>query len=160
IGNDVFQFAQGFGFSDQYEPSANAYSDLPGRLFDVSMNEVQLSTGPLLHHELPSYDSVYGPIKEFLGLNQFNDHSDSRLGHLLVYIPNFQARLSRLALQGSDLTIQLASAIPLETLTLDLAYGNDLSKDQQKITPTTLEQHVPLKFNAISLRIWLFSKAG
>jgi predicted nucleotide-binding protein len=155
-----FQFASGFGFSDQYEPSNNQYGDWPGTLFNVSMNNVSLASGPLLHHELPSYTSVYEAIKEFTGLKQFNDYSDSRIGHLLLYIPNVDARIARLTLTGHSLQFHLETRIPLSSLTLDISYGDNISRDKMKLTPTASDQTCELKFIPTQLQIWLFSKKG
>jgi len=158
--NVSFQFATGFGFSDQHEPSNNQYNSWPGKLFDVSMKSVSFYGGPLLHHEHPSYNSVYEAIGDFLDLKQFNGSSDSRLGHLLIYIPNPDARIAKLSLDGLRLQFHLETTVPVNSLTLDISYGDQVSRDKMKLSPSSNDPICDLKFLPSQLQIWLFSKSG
>lgn len=160
VGPHTFTFEAQFGFSDQYEPSNNEYGTLPGTVFNVAARYSILPNGPLWHHELPSHDSAYDAIREYIKLPRFNDFSDSRLGHILVYVPNFNAQLERLALTGNDLAISIAGASKYEDLIFEVLYSDGKRKQRQKRRFSGKAEHVSLDFKPLELHVLLFSQSG
>jgi diguanylate cyclase (GGDEF)-like protein len=160
VGRDAFQFEAKFGFSDQYEPSDNCYGKWPGTVFHVAAIYSILPTGPLWHPHLPSHGSVFAAMREFLKLRQFNDHSDSRLGHVVIYFPNFNARLERLTLNGLDLTISIAGAMSSEHLIVEVLYSHEEHKQRSKKPFSSTTERVTLDFRPSELNVLIFSSAG
>lgn len=160
VGQDTFQFEMNFGFSDHLEPSNNDYGDWPGTVFDIGATYSQLPAGPLWHANLPSYDSVFAAIRDFLGLKRFNDFSDARLGHTLVYVPNFNGRLHALSLNGRELTVSTCGALSPEELILEVLYAKNDSKQRFKKNLSGNSEKVVLDFVPSELRVLLFSVNG
>lgn len=160
VGPHAFSFEAQFGFSDQYESSNNEYGRWPGTLFNIAARYSILPNGPLWHHELPSHDSAYDAIREYIKLLRFNDFSDSRLGHILVYVPNFNAQIERLALTGNDLAISVAGASKHEDLIFEVLCSDGKRKQRQKRHLSGKTEHVSLDFKPLELHVLLFSQSG
>jgi diguanylate cyclase (GGDEF)-like protein len=160
VGQQSFQYDQQFGFNDQYEPTNNDYGEWPGLIFNVGARYSILPTGPLWHSHLPSHDSVYAAIREFLKLKQFNDFSDARLGHILVYFPNFNGRFEQLTLAGRDLAISVRAATRYEDLIFEVLASNGKQKQRCKRPFSSHAEHVTLEFEPSALHLILFSRDG
>jgi diguanylate cyclase (GGDEF)-like protein len=160
VGLDTFRFEAQFGFSDQYEASNNDYGEWPGTVFNVAARYSILPTGPLWHSQLPSHDSVYAAIREFLKLTKFHDFSDARLGHILIYFPNFNGRLARLNLNGLDLTISVAGGTRHEDIIFEVLYSNGKRKQRCKRRFSGMTENVALDFQPLELHVLLFSQSG
>lgn len=160
VGQHAFTFEAKFGFSDQYEPSNNQYGPKPGTVFDVAARYSILPTGPLWHHDLPSNDSVYDAIREFIKLPHFNDFSDARLGHILIYFPNFNAQLERLALTENELSVSVAGETKCEDLIFEVLYSDGKIKKRCKRRFSERTENVRLDFKPLELHVLLFSQSG
>jgi diguanylate cyclase (GGDEF)-like protein len=160
VGQDTFQFEMNFGFSDHLEHSNNDYGIWPGTVFDIAATYSQLPTGPLWHANLPSHDSVFAAIRDFLCLKRFNDFSDARLGHTLIYIPNLNGRLQALALSSRELTVSTLGALPPEQLILEVLYSKNERKQRFKGILSGTTEKVILDFVPSELRVLLFSASG
>jgi diguanylate cyclase (GGDEF)-like protein len=152
--------SSGVGFSDRYEASHNWYCDWPCRVFDVSFGSVQLSYESLLHPVQKAYSSVFEAIQEFVEFERFNGSSDSRLGHIQICVPNFNARIEKLDLADSQLRIVVAGATPPGSLKLALNYGIDdksVNIDQEFVGR---EVTIDLSFTPQKLTSFLISRDG
>lgn len=160
-GDQIFGSTYHCGFYDRYLPSNNEYREWPGILFDISFNagQSQIPIEPLSFPKLKFYKSPARAIKEFLELRQFND-SDGRFGHILFYFPNFNARLRQLVLRNRKLHVQLESAVPLNSLELQVAYSRDGRDESKTIIPEKNTSNIELAFMPREIDIRLISAAG
>jgi AbiJ N-terminal domain 3/TIR domain len=151
----------GSGFSDRYEASANAYSSWPYRLFDVSFSSSQLYYGDLLHPDLKSFASASAAIREILELNDFHESSDGRVGHILLYMPNLNARLGRLVLKENRLYVPVEARAKRASLKLDINYkGEAETKSLSLACPDQGDAVFELSFTPTELQLWLVSREG
>lgn len=159
VGNQTF-ISSGVGFSDRYEASRNSYCDWPCRVFDVSFGSVQLSYESLLHPVHKAYSSVLEAIQEFLEFERFNGSSDSRLGHVQICVPNFNARIEKLDLADSRLRIVVEGAAPPGSLKLALNYGVDEKSVNIDKELVDHEVTIDLSFVPHKLTTFLISRVG
>ena len=160
VGHDIFQFDMNFGFNDHFEASNNCYGDWPGTVFEVVATYSQLPTGPLWHATLPSHDSIYSAIREFLGWKNFNNFSDARLGRTVIYIPSFNGRLRHLSLKGRELTVSVAGAFKPEIMTAEVLYSTNGRKGRFKNSLCSADEKITVDFVPTELRVLLFSNDG
>lgn len=152
--------SSGVGFSDRYEASRHSYCDWPCRVFDVSFGSVQLSYESLLHPVHKAYSSVLEAIQEFVEFERFNGSSDSRLGHVQICVPNFNARIEKLDLADSQLRIVVAGAAPPGSLKLALNYGIDEKSVNIDKEFVGREVTIDLTFTPQKLTSFLISRDG
>jgi diguanylate cyclase (GGDEF)-like protein len=159
VGNQTLT-SSGVGFSDRYEASRNSYCDWPCRVFDISFGSVQLSYESLLHPVHKAYSSVLEAIQEFLEFERFNGSSDSRLGHVQVCVPNFNARIDKLDLADRQLRIVVGGTAPPESLKLALNYGID--EKSVNVDKEIAEREVTFNLSFIphKLTAFLISRGG
>lgn len=152
--------SSGLGFSDRYEASRSTYSDWPCTVFDVSFGTTQLSFEPLLHATLKSFPSPFDAIREFLGLKQFNDSSDARLGHILVCVPNMNFRLEQLTLNDHRLHVTVSGRLLPSAFKLDINYKTPTESRSIERPLRDHREEFDLAFVPSELRIWLIAKQG
>ena len=152
--------ATGLGFSDHYEPSHNSYCDWPCTVFQISFDRAQLSFEPLIHPNLKSYRSPYAAIGEILRFKQFNESSDSRLGSIVLCVPNFNARMEHLSLKGHQLTVEIAGPASPVSLKLDGTYKNETEAASIEKRLDSKKTVLDLSFVPFELNLWLISTEG
>jgi hypothetical protein len=150
----------GVGFYDHYEPSQNLFSDWPTRVFEISFGSGQLSYEPLLHSTLKSFSSTYDAIAEFLQFANFNGSSDSRLGHIQLSIPNFNARIEHLDLQDRRLTVAIRDTGRAGPLKISLNYKNPPQSGAVERAYDGNAVIFELPFSPIELQLWLIAEGG
>jgi len=148
------------GFSDRYEASGNPYSEWPCAVFDVAFGSTQLSHEPLFHTRLKTFASPFDAIRELLQLQNFNDSSDSRLGHIVLCIPNLNARLENLRIKGNRLQATVAGTAPPGTLKLDINYKNQTQSASIERRLDEADVAADLAFFPSELHVWLISLDG
>ncbi len=95
-------------------PSHNDYSDLPGYLYQS--NKSSLTAGvlpqqPLVDFNMPFYRDAYDAIRDWIGLRQFHNISDARLGYVLVFLPQCRARLEQIEISSNRLRVNVARGV-------------------------------------------------
>jgi predicted nucleotide-binding protein len=140
-------------------PSNNKYGKLPGTLFEISLNDVQLPRKELVDPSLPYYTSPVPLIRKFLDLPEMNE-LDGRLGHVLLYIPNFKAQLAGLLLKRQRLEIRMKSTIPWDSLVLKINYSNDSNNESETVIPKKDREIINLKFLPTALNVLLLTQQG
>ncbi|HLJ91409.1 MAG TPA: hypothetical protein VKZ53_31710 [Candidatus Angelobacter sp.] len=157
----AFKFPNNPGFSNRYYPSNNEFGAWPGTLFDVGIESVYLSGDTLIHAdpELPTFQSEYAAVGEFLDIPNFSS-SDSRIGRIILFFPNFNGRIQKLSLSSEALTIELKTVVPLSDLTLDVEYSNGAGTRKHRLTPQYERETVAVEFSPTTLHIWLKSRFG
>jgi CAP12/Pycsar effector protein, TIR domain len=151
--------SSGMGFSDRYEPSHNSYSQWPTRIFEISFSSVQLNQEPMLHPRLKAFSNTFDAIGEFLGFDRFNGASDGRLGHVQVCVPNLNARIKRLDLNGNHLSVVIEGSAPAKSLKLSLSCKNGAtSTTERSLDSYNCEFEMP--FAPSELQLWLISLDG
>jgi len=152
--------SSGLGFSDRYEAGGNSYCDWPCRVFSAYFSSAQVSFEPLVHPDLKTLSSAFEGVREFLSFPDFNDN-DGRKGHVLLCVPNFNARLGRLALRGSRLQIPVDARIDRASLKLDVSYKANGQARSMSIRCDDKEQFaIDLEFTPAEMRLWLISTQG
>ncbi len=152
--------SSGMGFQDNYEHSRNSYSDWPCTVFQISFGSVQISYEPLLHPTLKSFSSTYDAIQKFLHLDTFNGQSDGRLGHLLLVVPNCNARIETLALSTRRLDVTVAGVAPPSSLKLTASYKRGKQSDVLEKSLDSYASTFQLAFAPKEIGIWLVSHTG
>ena len=149
------------GFHNRYCARNSEFSQWPGTLFEIGLETVYLSGDTLIHRdpELPTYETEFDAVGEFLGFPNFCSH-DGRTGHILLFVPNFNGRIERLSLTENGLAIELRTAVPLGDLTLEVEYSNAAERRKHSITPGSQTEILPVDFSPTTLSIWLKSRRG
>ncbi len=157
----AFKFPNNPSFQNRYCPSNNEFSAWPGTLFDISLETVYLSGDTLIHPdpELPTYQTEYAAVGEFLDFSTFSS-SDSRIGHIILFLPNFNGRIQNLHLSPEALTIELKTVAPLGDLTLEVEYSNGARTRKHRMAPRSEREAVAVEFLPTALHIWLKSRHG
>ena len=150
----------GMGFQDNYEHSRNSYSDWPCTVFQVSFGSVQLPHEPLLHPTLRSYSSTHDAIQKFLDLDTFNGQSDGRLGHILLALPNCNARIETLSLSNQRLDVRIVGVTPPSALKITVGYKQGKESDVLEQSLHTHTATFQLAFAPKEIGIWLVAHAG
>jgi predicted nucleotide-binding protein len=150
----------GMGFQDYYEPSGNQYSPWPCTVFQISFGRAQFAFDPLIHPKLKTFPSPYEAIRENLGLVQFNDSSDSRLGSIILSVPNLNGRIEELVLKRNKLIVRFSGAAQPNSLKLDGTYKNDKQAASIERYLDSEETVLDLSFVPSQLQLWLISTAG
>src|SRR5262249_28767331 len=143
-------------FKNRYYPSNNEFSRWPGTLFDIGLETVYLSGATLIHAdpELPTYETEFAAVGEFLGFSNFSSH-DGRIGHIILFLPNFNGRVAKLSLTHETLTIELTTSASLSDLTLEVEYSNGVVTRKRRMTPRSGKETVSVEFLPTTLNIWL-----
>src|SRR5260370_12614990 len=81
-------------------------------IFDIGFTSVQLAYEPLLHPDVKVFTSPFESIRELLDFKNFNGGTDSRLGHIILCVPNLNARLDQLVLKDNPLALASGSRNP------------------------------------------------
>jgi diguanylate cyclase (GGDEF)-like protein len=159
VGDETL-VSSGTGFCDRYEPSRSSYSDWPCRVFDISFGSVQLSSEALLHPIHKAYSSAFDAIQEFFELDTFNGSSDSRLGHIQVCVPNFNARIERLEFVTNRLRVVVGGVATPDSLKLSVSYKTEENSETVEKELDQGESTIDLSFFPDKLTTFLISKLG
>jgi hypothetical protein len=157
----AMKFPTNPSFQNRYYASNNEFSTWPGTLFDIGLETVYLSGDTLIHAdpELPTYQTEYAAVGEFLEFLSFSSH-DGRIGHIQLFVPNFNGRIEKLSLTREALTIELKTIAPLSDLTLEVEYSKEATIRKQRMAPQSERETVSLEFSPTALNIWLKSRHG
>src|ERR1043166_3425388 len=161
IKRKQFTFSQAPYCLHDFYPRGREYHSWPGTLFDIEVGAgtSYLTGETLLHPDLPTYDSEFAATADFLGLPNFSAN-DGRIGHIVLFFPNYNARIEKLALENENLRIEINASIPVNKLVLELDWSNGQKKDRHRILLNSQVENVPLKFLPTALNIWLKSSDG
>jgi hypothetical protein len=146
---------------NDFHPRNNEYSDWAGTLFDIGVGAVNtyFVHETLLHRYLPTYDTEHQAAGEFLGWRNFSAN-DGRLGHIMLFIPNYNARIELSTLEKENLRIEVNASVPFDSLVLELDWSDGVRNDRKRIILDSAAQMVPLKFAPTVLNVWLKSREG
>jgi predicted nucleotide-binding protein len=94
-------------------PSHNDYADLPGYSYQSSNSSLTgaLPQEPLVDFNMPFYRDVYDAVRDWIGLRQFHNISDARIGYALLFLPECRARLEDVKASGSRLRIKVMRGV-------------------------------------------------
>ncbi|MBZ5506930.1 MAG: toll/interleukin-1 receptor domain-containing protein [Acidobacteriia bacterium] len=159
-GRTSIKVPQSPGLSDDYQPRDNEYSEWPGTHFDVSLeSSIYLSQDTLADSVLQTYESEYEAAREFMSLSNLSSH-DGRLGHLLIFVPNYNARIKGLTLSGRILSIMIEASGAFSDLVLDIHYSHERRNKRASLPVNSLTEVIEFEFDPTILNIWLKSRKG
>lgn len=158
VGQQILDTNRNVNVAESALHSNNPYGTWPGHLFEIDFNNAHLPMDELHDPRLPSYPNPVPAIKAFLKLPKFFN-GDGRLGHILLYLPNFRARISDLSLEKQLLTIQLSSTVSLKSLILKITYFSDSGQESLTLSGKNKVQ-IKLKFDPNALNVWLLTQEG
>ncbi len=145
-------------------PSHNDYADFPGYLYQSSNSSLtgMLPQEPLVDFNMPFYRDAYDAVRDWIGLRQFHNISDARLGYILLFLSECRARLEQIKTSGSGLRINVARGAHHKTdkLTLTGSWrtsGGPLPVSLP-IVDSTLSTQVPE--NATEVDLYLVDEKG
>ena len=100
-----------------FYPSGSVYGDWPGQLFEIAPADRHNSyfpPEPLVGRNLPPFFDAADAIRDWTGIPV--NASDSRFGEILLFLPDFTARLRKLAFKAGRLTVNsdFDSSTPLD----------------------------------------------
>ena len=72
---------------------SNDFYEWPGKLFTMSGEKPSIPGRPLVDYSNPPFQDVYHAISKWLDLHHFHQSTDSRLGSVLVFLPEYRARI-------------------------------------------------------------------
>ncbi len=90
-----------------YKPSNNDYSDFAGNLYFIGGPTILPVMYPTVKYGVPCYKNGLHAIKSWLNLDEFHNYSDARLGKIILFVPNFRARIKNLELKDNKLIITI-----------------------------------------------------
>ena len=114
------------------------------------------SSGTLSDRILPTYESEYSAVSEFLDLPKFSSN-DGRLGQIVIFVPHFNGRIGSLKITQDQLTVTIDTPRSFDDFVLDVDYSAEevtkrTSKPFQSLTGTIDLEFVPTKLNRSSRR--------
>lgn len=99
-------------------PSENDYSTLPGYFYEAGSDSIAISQEPLIDYRAPFFPSAYHAVHDWVNIRNFHQDRDSRMGAVLIFLPECRTRLSLLAISDGILKVGTPSASTAETLAL------------------------------------------
>ncbi len=93
--------------------SHNDYADLPGYLYQSSNPSLTgaLPQEPLVDFNMPFYRDAYDAVRDWIGLRQFHNISDARIGYVLLFLSECRARLEEVKATDNRLRIKVARGV-------------------------------------------------
>ena len=146
------------GLSDSYEPSPNEYGLWPGTLFDISGEQSRLSGSPLLHFDLPAFETEWDAVGWFFKLNPRHGFQNACQGQIRLFIPNCRSRIEEVSLDGEHLVVKLWSTIPWKQLRYKLVLWTQFKQHTKSVTPARSVTKIPLPFAPTHLSFWVLSE--
>lgn len=159
-GRTSLKFQQAPTFHDDYRPRSNEFHEWPGTQFYGTLeSSLYLSNDTLADRVLPTYESEYAAVADFMDLPKFSSN-DGRLGQILIFVPNLNGRIGSLKLFGDQLTVAIDTTRSFDDFVLDVDYSageitKKISKPVQSLTET-----IDLEFEPTKLNMWLKSRRG
>ena len=100
----------------QQFPSGNSYFRSAGLVFEMGRGGTHTSwpSGPLLDYELPYHSDIYSACAEWSLLTTFNGSSDSRLGGVVLLLPELRARMGQPSLYVPPEDDKVFVVVPVE----------------------------------------------
>lgn len=106
LNDEIIELGTSFNINGwDYLPGDNAYFSMPGRLYQGRGSFVQTNQEPIVEFNSPVYLDIHQAIQEWIPIRDFNNGSDSRLGSILVFMPEQRAYFSDFSLTEEKLKI-------------------------------------------------------
>ena len=106
LNDEIIELGTGFNINGwDYLPGDNAYFSMPGRLYQGRGNFVQTNQEPIVEFNSPVYLDSNQAIQEWIPIRDFNNGSDSRLGSILLFMPEQRAYFRDFSLTEDKLRI-------------------------------------------------------
>lgn len=112
-----------------YEASNNDYCDFAGNEYWIGGLTVHQIRFPTVKYGVPCFRDGNHAIRSWLNLTKFHNFSDARLGKIILFVPNFKARIKNLELKNDKLIVAVEGYENIiEDLECQLVYtiGNDV----------------------------------
>lgn len=144
-----------------FYPRGREYHSWPGVLFDVGVGSgtSYLTGETLLHPDLPTYDSEFAATADFLSLPNFSAN-DGRIGHIMLFFPNYNARIEKLILENTNLRVNIRTTISTSKLVMELEWSHEQRSDRKRVLLNSDTENICLNFLPTALSIWLKSTDG
>lgn len=141
--------------------SNNRYYSWSGYLFNLSNREqVDIPSNPLLKYDQPLFTDGFEAIREWIDIRPFWNHSDADLGKILIFLPEYRAKIKELLYAEEKLSIAIESKVSLNHYRIKFwcrtGSGREVKED------TILENKyssvkIPLDSKPIMTRLYLLS---
>ena len=142
-----------------FYPHDSSYHNWPGTLYEMSSINQQgsfIPVEPLVGRNLLPFFGSKDAIRHWIGV-PVND-SDSRYGHLLVFIPDFTARLGQMSFKDGIFRVQ-SKFSPVTKLAISVL-ATDGRDTYRKTKPLRGSQTFKFMANPISVRVFITSENG
>lgn len=93
-------------------PSDNDYSDYPGYFYEAGRDAVSISQDPLIDFDSPFFPNPYHAVQNWINLRGFNLDRDSRMGSILIFLPECRAQIKSLTSSPEGLQACITRRIP------------------------------------------------
>lgn len=139
-------------FEAQYHSSENQFHDWPGWVFALGQSESQhLGQDPLISWRFQPYIDLADAIRDWTGISM-STSGDSRAGRVLLFVPCFAGRFTRLAYDRHSLILETSCARP--SMKVSLIAGGD-AHVVKKLLKATRKMRVDFKEKPANLRLYL-----
>jgi len=92
---------------------SNDFYDWAGKLFEISGGKLSIpERPPLVDYSNPPFQDAYHAISKWLDLFPFHRTSDARLGSVLVFLPEYRARIKSIRYADKKLSLKAEFNIP------------------------------------------------
>ena len=92
---------------------SNDFFDWPGELFAFESERPNISQyQPLVKYSNPLFKDAYHAIDKWIDLHPFHGNSDARLGAVLIFLPEYRARINNIRYQDGKLFVKADFNIP------------------------------------------------
>ena len=97
----------------EYLYNHNIFSNWPGLYFEISYmynsdaEEIFNLNYPLVKYDYQCFMSAYDAMKGWFEIQDFDETRDSRLGKILIFLPNYRARIKDIKFDGKILDIYI-----------------------------------------------------
>src|SRR5579863_7713133 len=130
------------------QPSGNDYSTYPGFLYRTSgySGDVPIPYEPLLNYDLPFYLNVYAAIHDWTQIRHFHESGDTRVGSLLIFLPECQMRFGSFRNMTNCLEVAIEpenQLIPGLCVKGGWQYAGITSNFEAAVTKATISLEVP-----------------
>lgn len=106
LNGEIIELGANFNFNGwEYLPGNNSYFSMPGYLYQGRGNFVQTNQEPIVEFNSPVYLDFNQAIQEWIPIRDFNNGNDSRLGSILLFMPEQRAYFEDFSLKGEKLRI-------------------------------------------------------
>lgn len=101
------------GYVDKRNYPSNDFFDWPGKLLTIECEKPNIpSNRPLLGYSKPLFLDAYHAIEKWMDFPVFHGSSDARLGAVLIFFPEYRARINSIKYNDGKLSVKADFNIP------------------------------------------------